>query len=148
MGRVSLSDEEKKRRGTFDPRYSEENRTAAAAEKIITGVFLPRIPEPDLPLNDVGRMKYFELTEIMLQAKTLTTVMKEYAQQYAALYQSMHSRMGDGKTVPAAMTRQIDVLLSKMRVAENAKPIDPTAPKKRFDKIGTLAPRSSPIRLR
>ena len=47
-----LSDEEKKRRGTFRADTSEEAHRARAAEKIVSGPWLSQIPKPTLPLGD------------------------------------------------------------------------------------------------
>lgn len=54
-GHNRLSDEEKKRRGTFRPDNSAEVYNARAAEKIVSGPWLTRIPDPELPLGKLGK---------------------------------------------------------------------------------------------
>lgn len=149
MGRISQSDEEKKRNGTFDPRYSEEKRTAEQAQKIVAGPWLPKIPEPAYPLQAEGKTKYDELTRMLFEAGTLSLATAELCSLYALSVDAVHQRLSVGKQPTSDMIKRMEAMLAKLRVAENAQPIAlPGQAKGRFDGIGQRNSHAPPIRLR
>lgn len=115
-----LSDEEKIRRGTLDKRHTEVARAERAAEKIVIGPWLSDIPEPDLPLGEVGRKKYFELVRSLFDTGKLTLATKMLSEQAAVLQEQMHRRMSEGKTVPTNMSEKIQRVIAQLGIAENA----------------------------
>jgi hypothetical protein len=147
-GRIrTLSDEERKKRGTYREETSEAAALARAAEKIVAGPWLPKIPEPEMPLNEVGKGKYLQIAQLLFDQNKLTQVTCDMCLTYAALFQSAHARMAAGKTISADMAKRMDAILQKLRVAENAPTI--AAPSRnRFDSIPSANSRFAPIRLR
>jgi hypothetical protein len=134
-GQSGLSDEEKKRRGTFDPRYSEEKKNQGKATKILTGPWLSQIPPPDFKLDQVGRKKYDELTQILLDQNKLTTVTREHAQIIAIMHMQISIALSLGKMVPTVTMSQMQKSLILLGITENAKNIGPE-PKKSTSKWG------------
>jgi hypothetical protein len=147
-GRPSLSDAEKKALGTFRQDRSEEVRLARDAAKIVTGIFLPKVPEPSLPLNEIGRGKYFEIATLLFNDGKLSMIVVEDVQRYAVMFQQASARMTAGKHVSQQLLDAMDSLLRRLRVAESAKPLAPAEKGKRFDGAGFSNNRSSPLRLR
>lgn len=147
-GRIrNLSDEERKKRGTFREDTSEAASLARAAEKIVTGPWLPKIPEPEMPLNEVGRSKYYQIAQLLFDQNKLTQVTCDMCLNYAVLFQSSHARLAAGKTVSADASKRMDAILQKLRVAENAPTI--AAPtRNRFEGVGLRNSRTPSIRLR
>lgn len=136
-GHNGLSDEEKRRRGTFRADRSEEARGDAAAANVVTGPWLTSIPEPELPLNEHGRRKYKELTEVLFSANKLTAITRMAAEQVAVLFQEQHSRLSAGKSVPASLSDKLQRALSTLKIAEDARPIDnPEGRKNKFARCG------------
>lgn len=119
-GSNRLSDDEKKRRGTLDSRHTEKARAAKAAEKVVIGPWLSEIPEPDLPLGEVGRKKYFELVRSLFDSGKLTLATKMLSEQAAVLQEQMHRRMTEGKSVPTNMSEKIQRVIAQLGIAENA----------------------------
>lgn len=74
MGRPSLSDDEKRRRGTYDPRYSAEVRAEAALAKVVSFPTLREIPECMFPLDVEGQKLYDELSRVLFEQKRLTVL--------------------------------------------------------------------------
>lgn len=74
MGRPHLSDAEKRQRGTFDPRYSEEARGKAAAAKVIAFPSLQDIPKCSFPLDEEGQRIYDDLTRTLFEQGRLTVL--------------------------------------------------------------------------
>ncbi|BCH33136.1 hypothetical protein MesoLjLc_50660 [Mesorhizobium sp. L-8-10] len=147
-GHNRLTDTEKKRRGTFRAAESEAVFNARAAEKIITGVFLPRVPDPSLPLNEIGKAKYVEFATLLLESGKLTKIVAEDCERYAVMHQQMHAKLEAGKMVPQQLLNAMDSLSRRLKIAEDAPPIANPNEKKRFNGVGFSNNRASPIRLR
>lgn len=136
-GSNRLSDEEKRRRGTFRADRSDESYAEAAAAKVVSGPWLTSIPEPELPLNEHGRRKYGELTKVLFEANKLTAVTRMFSEQAAVLFQEQHARLSAGKPVPASLSDKIQRALSMLKIAEDAKPIEtPEGRKNKFARCG------------
>lgn len=135
--RRTLTDEERKARGTFKVSRSDEVAIQRAAEKIIAGPWLTEIPNPTLPLSGVGLKKYQELTRALFDQNKLTIITQARAEQAALLIQQQHERLTKGKSVPAAMTIQIERMLRDLDIASKAKPIaSPGEQRKKFGRVG------------
>lgn len=147
-GRIrTISDEQRKKDGTFRADRSEAVILAKQAEKIVAGPWLPKIPEPEMPLSQVGRDKYFQIAQLLFDQNKLTQVTCEYCLTYAALFQTAHRRLEAGKDISADAAKRMDSILQKLRVAENAPTIaSPT--RNRFDGVGLRNSKTPPIRLR
>lgn len=136
-GHNRLSDDEKRRRGTFRKDTSEAVYAEADAAKVVAGPWLTTIPEPDLPLNEHGRRKYDELTKVLFDANKLTAVTRSAAEQVAVLFQEQHARMTAGKPVPASLSTQMQRALAMLRIAEDAPVIDnPEGKRNKFSGCG------------
>lgn len=136
-GHSRLSDDEKKRRGTFRPDQSEAVFEKRRAEKVVAGPWLTSIPEPELPLNEIGRRKYHELARALFDQNKLTAVTRMQAEQAAVLFQEQHRRLEAGTGVSASLSDKLQRALSALKIAEDATPIaNPTAQKNKFAQSG------------
>lgn len=121
MGKSAyLSDEERARRGTLRASNNEAKTFQNYLDrKILPFPVLIDIPQPAMPLNDVGRQKYFELCKILKDAGRLVSLTRDVAEAAAALWQSMHQAMGEGKPVRAAAINQFRSLYENLGVNES-----------------------------
>lgn len=148
-GRIrTLSDEDRKRRGTYRESTSEDVALAKAAEKIVAGPWLTSIPEPSVPLKPEGRKKYDTVTRLLFEQNKLTEVTYGLCEILAVMHQQMHDRLSAGKSVSADLMKRMDSLYAKLRIAENAPTIASPGAKNRFAGSGFSNSRSSAFRLR
>lgn len=147
-GHNRLSDEEKKRRGTFRADNSEAIYNARAAEKVVVGPWLTALPKPKVPLKGEGKKKYEELGNLLLNSNKLTTVTCMQIEQVSLLWQKMLNMLEAGQDPPVSLHKQIDKILVALRVAENAPAIGNPNEKSRFEGAGFSNSRNSPYRLR
>lgn len=142
------SDAQKIAEGTYRTDRSDEVYAARNAAKVITGVFLSKIPEPELPLGEVARKKYFELAQMLFDNNTLTSVSCMLCQSTAMIWEKIYRIAESGKTVPASVMHQFNQMMRDLKVAENAPAIANPNQKSRFEGSGFSNSRSSPYRLR
>jgi hypothetical protein len=148
-GRIrTLTDEDRKKNGTFRESESEQAALAKAAEKIIAGPWLSSIPEPSVPLKPEGRRKYDTITRLLFDQNKLTEVTWGQCELLAVMHQQMHDRLTDGKSVSADLMKRIDAVYAKLRIAENAPTLASPGAKNRFAGSGFSNSRSSAFRLR
>jgi hypothetical protein len=147
-GRGRIGDEEKKRRGTFRADESEAALGAAAAAKIITGPWLSKIPEPSIPLNEIGKAKYDEFTKLLFEGNKLTLVTVGDVERYAVMHQQMHGRLSAGKSVSQQLLNAMTSLSMRLKIAEDAPPLGNPNKKGRFEGVGFSNLRTTPFRLR
>lgn len=147
-GHNSLTDEEKKARGTFRADRSEAARLADAAKTVITGPWLLDVPKPTLPLNEVGRAKYDEYTKLLLDGGKLTRVVCDDIERYAVMHQQMDARLKAGKTVSMDLLKQMNSIAVRLRIADNAPTIASPGARNKFASIGTAATVVQTFRLR
>lgn len=148
MGRHSLSDAEKKRRGTFRADQSEEAYAAKRGEKVVQGPWLTVIPEPEMPLNPAGRAKYDEITNLLFAQNKLTKVTCMDCEVLALHWQNVQARVAAGKAPSADSLKQISAITQRLRIAEDAPAIANPNEKSRFEGSGFANRRSTPFRLR
>lgn len=147
-GRGRLSDEEKKRKGTFRTDRSDAVYDSQAAEKVITGPWLTAIPDPSIPLNEVGAAKYQELADLLFKGNKLTKVTCGDCERMAVMHQQMHERLSAGKSVPMDLIKRMDSISVRLRIADDAPAIANPNQKNRFSNSGFSNSRASPFRLR
>jgi hypothetical protein len=138
-----LSDQEKKARGTFRADMSEEVYAARAAEKIITGPWLKEIPEPILPLGEVGRKKYDEFTRQLFDQNKLTQVTQVQAEVAAAQFDKIFAIRSAGKQPSASDVTQLQRALDSLKIAEDAPKIANPGKQNKFAGAG-FANRAAP----
>lgn len=148
MGRYALSDEEKRKRGTFRADQSEAAYAAKRAETVVVGPWLKSIPEPTIPLDAVGRAEYDRLTKLLFNGNKLTEVTCGDCERMAVMKQQMASRLAAGKSVSMDLIKRMDAISVRLRIAEDAPAIANPNQKSRFEGSGFANRRSSPIRLR
>lgn len=146
-GNNRKSDAEKKAEGTFRESRSEEAYNAAAGARVITGVFLSKIPEPSLPLNKDGRGQYDKLTKLLFEQNKLTEVTCGDCERMAVMHQQMVDRLNNGKNVPVDLIKRMDAISVRLRIAENATTIATPGAKNRFEGSGFSNTRVSTFRL-
>lgn len=147
-GHNRLSDDEKRARGTFRPDQSDDVYDARqASATILAGPWLTSIPEPDFPLNDVGRSKYDEWTNELFTQRKLTKIAVTRASALALLYQKIAKRAGEGKDVSASDHAKFQSGLRELDIATHAK-VTAQPGKSRFEGVGFANKRTTPFRLR
>lgn len=147
-GNGRLTDAEKRAKGTYRSDRSDEVYAAKAAEKVITGPWLTSIPEPTLPLNEVGRAKYNDITKILFQGNKLTAVTCMDCEVLALHWQSVEAKIAAGKAPSTDSLKQIASITARLRIAEDAPAIANPNQKNRFAGSGFSNSRTSPITLR
>ena len=147
-GRPRLSDDEKIERGTFNPSRSDAVAAAKAAEKVVVGPWLKDIPDPSVPLNEVGKAKYEQFAKLLLNSNKLTPVTCGDCERYAVMHQRVHQLLSEGKPVPQQILNAMNSLSVRLRIAEDAPAIANPNQKNRFAGAGFANNRSSPISLR
>ncbi len=148
MAKPRIGDEEKKRRGTFRADESEAVLNAKAGAKVITGIFLPKVPDPEMPLNAVGRAKYDEIAALLFEQNKLTKVTCMDCEILALHWQGIQARIEAGKAPSSDSLKQFASITQRLRIAEDAPAIaDPTR-RNKFDSIGNAAGVLSTFRLR
>lgn len=148
MANPRLSDEEKKRRGTFRADQSEEVYRARAAQKVVTGSTLSAVPDPEMPLNEIGLGKYRELTELLLSQGKLTKITCMDCEMIALHWQNVRARVATGKSASSDSLKQITAITQRLRIAEDAPEIESPDKKSRFTGCGFAYQRSTPYRVR
>lgn len=148
MGRNALSDEEKRKRGTFRADQSEAAYAAARAEKVIVGPWLTAIPDPEMPLNEIGKAKYDQVTKLLFEQNKLTKVTCMDCEVLALHWQNVQGRIAAGKAPSSDSLKQISAITQRLRIAEDAPAIANPNQKSRFEGSGFSSSRNSPIRLR
>lgn len=148
MGRHALSDAEKRARGTFREDQSEAAYAAKRAEKVVVGPWLTSIPDPEMPLNDVGKAKYMELAKLLFDQNKLTKVTCMDCEIVALHWQNVQARMAAGKAPSSDSLKQIASITQRLRIAEDAPAIANPNQKSRFEGSGFANNRSTPFRLR
>lgn len=146
-GNNRKTDAEKKAEGTFRASRSEEVYNAAAGAKVVTGVFLARIPEPTIPLNAAGKAQYDKLTKLLFEQNKLTEVTCGDCERMAVMHQQMVDRLEKGKNVPIDLIKRMDAISVRLRIAENATTIASPGAKNRFEGSGFSHSRVSAFRL-
>lgn len=145
-----LTDEEKKKRGTFRADQSAEALDKKIASKIITGVFISKIPEPSMPLGKRGDLrydKYMELAQLMMDQGNLTTITVDWAQVAAAAWGDMHDALAKGKQIPKHTMETYKSITNKILIAEKAPNIGTPAKQNKFEGHGWSHKAGSEIRL-
>lgn len=98
-GRPPISDAEKKRRGTFDPRWSEEKR-AARAQNNVVALFgadaVASIPEPPAGLSERAKAEYERWTRRLFELGRLTQVWLDKITLYAIRRHAIETRLAEG----------------------------------------------------
>lgn len=147
-GHNRLSDEEKKKRGTYRADQSETIYDVRATKKVVAGPWLSKIPEPDYPLNEVGRAKYDEWTKELFEQNKLTKVTVMKASALALLHQKLHRLASEGKEPSANDFAKFQSALKDLDIAANAAVTATPGQKNRFAGSGYSTSRVSQIRIR
>ena len=98
MGRPSLSDEEKRRRGTFDTRYSAEARAEASLSKVVAFPALREIPECMFPLDEAGQKLYDDLARVLCEQGRLTVLSHAELSSLCGGMSAERSKIAAGKS--------------------------------------------------
>jgi hypothetical protein len=136
-GHNRVSDEEKRRRGTYRADRSEavygERRTAL----VVSGPWLSAIPEPVVTLKDIGRRFYDDITRQLLDQNKLTRLTQLAAERLAQSYERRVVLSEQGKYPTATDDAQFDRAMKALQIAENAPKITkPDAQQNRFARNG------------
>lgn len=142
-----LSDDEKKKRGTFEPAQSDAVYDAQAAAKVLQGPWLTKVPAPDFPLAGVGLARYEELAKQILDQGKLTAFVVTRASIAGLLHQKFHNLAAAGKSPTANDVGKYQSVLRDLEVVSNAKALPAPGKTERFTGAGFANRRSTPFRL-
>lgn len=144
----SMTDEQKKDKGTFRADQSEDALNAKLAEKIVIGPWLSKIPEPTIPLTAVGRSYFDQYTKLLFEQQKLTVVTFGDCEMLAVMRQQMHERLKQGKSVSMDLIKRIDSISARLRIADEAPSIADPGKKNRFEGSGFSNSRNPTFGLR
>lgn len=99
MGRPSLPDEEKIRRGTYREDTSEAARARSAAAKVLKFPVLREMPEPRFSLGQVGRKTFDFWARKLLEAGLLTEISLAHVEGLAIADEQIEARISQGREV-------------------------------------------------
>lgn len=102
MGRMPLSDAEKKARGTFKPGESENSRATAAVSNVLAFPVFSQIPPCSLPFREhsKGLRVYTEWCQDLVDAGLLTKVSLKWVEQLAIAEEKIDACIRLSKNVP------------------------------------------------
>lgn len=147
MGRTPLSDEEKIRRGTLDPRTSEEERDRASLEKVLAFPTFHEIPDPTIPLNEIGRKTYDKWARDLFNAGRLTQITQLSIENLALADQTIAACAKSGKAVPGSIITQRNRAAGELKVINVDPSLTPKRPdENKFSRNGFPARRQSASR--
>lgn len=92
-----------------------QERQAAKVTQLFTQPRLDSVPDPELPMNDRGRLKYRELAESLLKAGQLTMITRGYAETAAIAFQQIYKLQEEGRDVRATLITQYNRALSNLQ---------------------------------
>lgn len=147
MGRKRLTDEEKKKRGTFRADKSEKAYADKDVSNVVKGLFLPRIPEPELNLDEVGKKKYLEVAQMLLDQGNLTMITQMKAELAGLQWQKFYAKAKAGEPVTASDENQMQRLLDALGIAEKAPVMAGTEQPNKFRACGFANDPASSFRL-
>lgn len=100
-----------------------KDSVSEASAQVLSGPWLQAIPAPTMPLGDVGRAKYEELTRMLFDRNRLTHTALGWAENAAVLYEQIHIRLEQKKPVSVRLNEGFQRSLAALRIAEDAAPI-------------------------
>lgn len=145
--RIQSSDEDKKARGVFRADRSEEAVLSKKVAKLFVGPWLTEIPEPELPLGEVGRAKYFELTRALKEQGKLSKPLIMRAEMAAMMWEKIHDLKARGEYPSGSDQSQLQRALDALDLANKATPIDNPDKKNKFEGHGWANKKKATFRL-
>ena len=118
MGRPSLPDAEKRAKGTFDPRYSSEERAVRRAENVIAFPAFEVVPPCIFPLEEEGQKLYDSLTRSLQEQGRLTVLSHAEASALCGAVSAQRQKMTDGANVPIGTFVKILERIDKLQRAD------------------------------
>ena len=92
-----ITDEEKRKKGTFDKRFSKETKAQEQVATILTFPAMSEIPKSSFPLNAGGKRTFEYYTKALKDRGLLTKVSFEKVDTLALIDHVIHKRMNAGK---------------------------------------------------
>lgn len=139
-GRPPLSDEEKRRRGTLDPRWTEEARATRAESKVVS-LFgadrLDAVPDPPEGLVAQARDEYFLWCRRLHEQGMLSQKWVEKILFYALRKHSTLVRLASGKLPKDGDLKACEMFLKELSALNiDAPRSGQEAPKSKFAHVG------------
>lgn len=118
MGRHPLSDEEKKRRGTFREEQSDNSRRVSAVGNVLAFPTLTNVPPCSFPLpeNGKGMHTYNSWCRDLIEAGLLTKVSLAFIEQLAIADHTIEQAILSGKTPPGRATNDRGTALRRLEL--------------------------------
>lgn len=116
-GRPPLSDEEKRLRGTFDPRYSAAERSARTEAKVVSlfgSAALDEVPPPPAGISGDALVEYQRWTRRLHECGRLTQTWVDKVTFYAARRQRMTMNLAGGKAPTNADLRACELFMKEL----------------------------------
>lgn len=129
-GRPPLSDAEKKKRGTFDPRFTAAAREERSAQKVVSlfgADVVSTMPEPPEGLHPAAASEFREWCQRLLELKKLSKVWITKIELLAMARHASLVRIAEGKLPRGGDLAVIKSILSDLGALNVDKPASPSA---------------------
>lgn len=145
-GRPPLSDAEKKLRGTFDPRFSEDARSERAEHKVVSlfgGERLNEIPDPPDGLGRRALDEYWRWTRRLQDLGRLSQLWVDKVTLYAIRRHSVEARLAQGRAPKDGDVKGCEMFLKELGALNVDQPrAGQEAPASKWEQIGFASRRA------
>jgi hypothetical protein len=138
-GRPALSDAEKIKRGTFDPRWSEKSRVERKIDKVVSlfGDAISVVPPAPKGLHEDTQREYQRWCRALLESGRLTVLWVEKITLLAMAKHNNLTRLSDGKMPRGEDMRAMKTILSELTGINADTPISTTGEQgRKFARFG------------
>ncbi len=139
-GRPSISDAEKQRRGTADPRFTEAARAERAGAKVVNlypSEKLDQVPEPPADLSDQAKQDYYSKARRLHETGRLTQTWADKTVLFAIRRHGILLRLSEARSPKEADMKACEAYLREFQAMGIEAPLNNAgAPASKFAIIG------------